>query len=527
MNVSATIANSTWLATSLPEYLRFRRDAAHPERTQRQILNACLRRNASTAFGTAHDFGGIRSWEEFAERVPVRTYDDFGAWIDRIAKGEDRVLTADRVRLFEPSSGSSGAAKWIPYTASLQAEYRRAVAVWATSLFMANPALIPGRAYWSLTPPGELEQAADSHVPLGFDVDTAYLGGASQRLLNLAMATPSALQHVRDNGAFWRVTALALLACIDLRLISAWHPSFILLLLRYLRDNWPALLAQLKTGMEVDGVSVRAAPRRSQALTAAGPDDMTAIWPHLALISCWGDGHAAATLPDLRREFPGIAIQAKGLLATEGVVTFPLNDTRPLAIRSHFFEFEDRQGAMRPAWDLCDGDEYDVVMTTGGGLYRYALRDRVVVRGYYRDTPCLEFVGKSDNVVDQCGEKLSEGFVAACLQDTFDELGIEAGFAMLAPDESGETPGYTLYIESVAVAPATLGDLLEENLCRGYHYALCRRLGQLRPLEVFTVRGSAFDAYAQTLVAKGMRLGDIKPTPLSRYPDWSSCFEAC
>lgn len=526
MKLSAAVANGAWFAASLPEYRRFRHDARRTEQTQRRILAACLKRNADTAFGREHGFSDMRSWEDFADGVPIRTYDDIGDWIDRIAQGEERVLTAERVRLFEPSSGSSGSAKWIPYTAGLQTEYRRAVAVWITSLFLADPRLIAGRAYWSLTPAGDLQQPADSSIPVGFDEDSAYLGGATQRLLNLVMATPPALRQVRDSEAFWRLTALALLACADLRLVSVWHPSFILLLLRYVRDNWSGLLAQLRVGTEIDGVAVPAAPQRSRSLATSGPGDTTEIWPHLALISCWGDGHAATSLPDLQREFPGVAVQPKGLLATEGVVTFPLGDHRPLAIRSHFFEFEDARGTLRPAWDLHDGDEYNVVLTTGGGLYRYALRDRVLVKGCYRGTPCLEFVGKCDNVVDCCGEKLSEGFVAACLRECLAELDIEARFAMLAPDASGEPPGYTLYIESATALPTALRDRLEEKLCQGFHYALCLRLGQLRPLQIFRIRGPAHEAYARALVAKGMRLGDIKPTPLSRYRDWSDCFEA-
>lgn len=526
MKVAAAIANGAWLAASLPEYLRFRRASATVEPTQRRLLKDCLARNANTVFGREHGFSDIRSWEEFAERVPVRAYDDFRHWIDRIAEGEHAVLTADRVRLFEPSSGSSGAVKWIPYTARLQAEYRRAVAAWVAALFLSRPQLMAGRAYWSLTPPADGVQAAESQVPIGFDEDSAYLGGVAQRLIKFAMATPPALRSIKRSEDFWRATALALLACDDLRLVSAWHPSFVLLLLRYVRDHWSALLEELATGASIDAVIIRALPRRSRALHELGPDEATSIWSRLALISCWGDGHAAASLRELQLQFPGVAVQPKGLLATEGVVTFPLGDRRPLAVRSHFFEFEDSQGAIRPAWDLHDGDEYQVVMTTGGGLYRYALGDCVVVKGYFGDTPCIEFVGKADHVVDHRGEKLSEGFVASCMNETFDELGVDARFAMLAPDLSSEPPGYTLYIESEHALPDAMRHELEQKLCHGYHYALCIRLGQLRPVRVQRVRAPAFDAYSQALVARGMRLGDIKPTALSRYTDWSDRFEA-
>jgi hypothetical protein len=493
MKGAAAIANGAWLAASLPEYRRFRRASADVETTQRSLLRNCLAQNADTVFGREHGFPGIRSWEEFAERVPVRAYDDFRPWIDRIADGEQAVLTAERVRLFEPSSGSSGAAKWIPYTAGLQAEYRRAVAVWVAALFLSRPQLMAGRAYWSLTPPADSVQAAESKVPVGFDEDSAYLGGVAQRLINYAMATPPAAGHGTDSESFWRNTAASLSTCRDLRIISAWHPSFVLLL----RDKVREYLG-----------------------TGDNP------WPRLGLISCWGDAQAAALLPELQAAFPGVTIQPKGLLATEGVVTFPLGKQKPLALRSHFFEFEDSQGVVRPAWDLREGDQYQVIMTTGGGLYRYALRDGVVVNGCYGDTPCLEFVGKADHVVDYRGEKLSEDFVASCMNEVFDELGIEAGFAMLAPDLTAEPLGYTLYIESAHAPPDALHRKLEEKLRRGYHYALCVRLGQLRPLRVMRVRAPAFDAYSQALVARGMRLGDVKPTPLSRYTDWSERFDA-
>jgi hypothetical protein len=349
-----------------------------------------------------------------------------------------------------------------------------------------------GRAYWSLTPPANQEQVTESQIPIGFDDDSAYLGGIAQRLARLSVAAPQGLRLVTDTEEFWRTTAEYLSTCRDLRIISAWHPSFVMLLRDKVREH-------------------------------LGSDDNP--WPHLGLISCWGDVQAAALLPDLQAAFPGVRIQPKGLLATEGVVTFPFGNRRPLAVRSHFFEFIDAGGAAQPAWDLHEGEEYQVVMTTGGGLYRYALRDRVVVDGYYRDTPSLEFIGKSDNVVDHRGEKLSEDFVLACINETLVELSVEAPFAMLAPNFAEDPPGYTLYIESATDLPATLRDTLEQKLQRGYHYALCRRLGQLRPADVCRVRGPAFEAYAEALTARGMRLGDIKPTPLSRYGDWSDRFD--
>ncbi|MDH3620555.1 MAG: GH3 auxin-responsive promoter family protein [Gammaproteobacteria bacterium] len=524
MKLDAAIANNIWLAASMPEFLRFNRAATRVEATQRQLLSRYLRNNSTTEFGRAHNFTGIRCWEEFVERVPVRNYDALAPWITKIAAGGDGVLTAEPVRLLEPSSGSSGAEKWIPYTSQLQTEFRRGVATWIAGLFLEMPALTTGRAYWSLTPPAQRERTDESSVPIGFDQDSAYLGGLTQRLIGRTLAAPEALRLESDMERFWRLTLLSLLRCRDLRLISAWHPTYILLLLRYMRDNWSSLLDDLATGLVTDTLRIRSDRSRCRELSRLGPDNAAAIWPELRLISCWADAHAAHFTPDLCAEFPGAHLQAKGLIATEAFVTLPLAASRPLAIRSHFLEFLDERGDIHPAWSLEEGSTYSVVVTTGGGLYRYALQDQVRVTGFYRDVASLRFLGKADNVADHFGEKLNEAFVAACLDHVFALFDLKPRFAMLALDSPDRLPAYALYLEQQSRPPPELSGALEEQLRRNPHYDLCIRLGQLHPVRTFLVRKNAYEVFARTLVACGAQLGNIKPTPLSRRSDWSKHF---
>jgi len=518
------IANNLWLAASLPEWMRFRQAATKVEATQRQLLTRYVRSNAATAFGKEHGFTQIRNWEDFAEKIPVRPYEEFEPWIGQIAGGAQNILTAEPVKLLEPSSGSSGAEKWIPYTNRLQAEFRRAVAAWISSVFLEMPALKAGRAYWSLTPPAQRDRTQESSVPIGFDEDSAYLGGLARRLVNLTLATPPQLRGVTDMDMFWRLTLLSLLKCRDLRLISVWHPSFILLLLRYLRDNWSSLLDDLASGLSTPIIRVTRDKPRSLELTRLGPDNASSVWPDLALISCWGDAHAANYLADLHAEFPGVHLQPKGIVATEAFITLPFEDHRPLAIRSHFFEFQDEHGNIHPAWSLEDKRTYTLIVTTGGGLYRYALRDQVEVTGFYANIPSLRFIGKADNISDHCGEKLNEAFVATCLEAVFARFELKPRFAMLALDNPKSSPGYSLYIESPVELPQQLATELEAQLRQSHHYDLCIRLGQLRPVSVTRIAGDAYQTYTSTLVQHGMRLGDIKPTPLSRRTDWSTCF---
>jgi hypothetical protein len=106
----------------------------------------------------------------------------------------------------------------------------------------------------------------------------------------------------------------------------------------------------------------------------------------------------------------------------------------------------------------------------------------------------------------------------------FTRFEIKPRFAMLALDNPDASPGYSLYVESADELPKQFAAVLEEQLRRSHHYDLCVRLGQLRPVRVNRVSENAYDVYTGALVNKGMRLGDIKPSPLNRNTDWSDYF---
>ena len=147
------------------------------------------------------------------------------------------------------------------------------------------------------------------------------------------------------------------------------------------------------------------------------PDLFPRIWNNLTLISCWGDGAAQYQLQQLQTRFPGIAVQKKGLLATEGVVSFPLEQAggSVIAYDAHFFEFIEQASAPpRLLWEIEPGKTYTVLLTTGGGLYRYNLQDKITVTDLFGDLPVVTFVGRT-NTADMVGEKLEEAQVQQAL----------------------------------------------------------------------------------------------------------------
>jgi hypothetical protein len=521
-------ANLAWAITNLPAYSAFTTALDHPRREQERILQRYVRTNADTVFGREHSFASIYSLDDYRRRVPVRNYDELSGYIDRIMCGESNVLAREPVRRLATSSGSTRAAKYIPYTASLQQEFNRAIGPWIFNLFRHEPDLMNGPAYWSISP-AITSPTHDSKIPGGFEQDSEYLGGARKRLVDSVMAVPGSLRECHSFITHRYLTLRFLLARRDLRLISVWHPSFLELLLSVADEHWQRLVDDTRAGTITSPGPIddsllaklkqhlRPNPSRAAELSRLDPRKWSGFWPDLRLISGWASAHARGPANSLRRHFPLVRFEPKGLIATEAMVTIPFADQWPLAIRSHVFEFIDEKGKTRFCDELSMGKEYSVVVTTAGGLYRYALGDRVRLDGFVGRTPSLQFVGRADQVVDRFGEKLNEGFVAHLLDELF--AGAANPFAMLAPD--GEC--YTLYLETTRLPRGDLAHDLDQRLRANPHYALCRDLGQLHRAKVFLITGNAHAIFLESQSIR-RRLGDIKPTILSAEDGWSARF---
>ncbi len=529
----AALANLAWLASHGGAAGRFRRQLGAPQATQERMLRELLHRNSGSAFGQQHGFAGIRTPAEFARNVPLTTYGDLEPWINRIMRGEKSVLTEDEVTHLVPTSGSSGARKLIPYTAQLARGFDAAIGPWIADLYSRHPAALLGPSYWSVSPTLQATETIQSAAPIGFEDDTSYLGGARRRLVAATMAAPPELRAVQEIETFFVLTLVCLLRRRDLRLISVWHPSFLLLLLDALPRHWESLLAILHHGRLPPGMTVPPAVEialrlsanatRAAELRSLGPERPDALWPRLAIISCWTDAHAALGAAALSQLFPRAVLQPKGLLATEAFVTLPFDCLHPVAIGSHYFEFIDAAGALQPVQALQQDQIYEVVVTTGGGLWRYRLGDRVRVTGFAARTPSLRFIGRAGEVSDLFGEKLSGEFVAGVLQSLGKPDQSAVRFAMLAPEVEGISGVYTLYWEGGA--PPAAGEL-DRLLCANPHYAWCRQLGQLRPARVFLIRTRAMAAYYRRVATPGQKLGELKPPALASTTGWAEYFTA-
>jgi hypothetical protein len=411
-------------------------------------------------------YGSPLTIDAFRENVPIVSYDDLVPWIDRIVAGESDVLFAGRPIAFERTSGSSGAAKLIPYSHEGLRDFQRSVAPWFADVLKTYA--ITGRVYFSISPATRAPESIGG-IPLGLP-DGAFLGDTGAAALAQMTGVPFDVASITDVDTWRTETLRHLIAARDLELISVWSPTF---LLRLLDDI----------------------------------DDPQRVWPRLKVVSCWTAGASKPFAEELAKRLPHAHLQPKGLLSTETVVTVPDDDGRPVLTTHGFFEFA-RHERTYLSHELRVGNVYEVIATTASGLYRYRTADLVRFDGLNPyGKPILEFVGRGELVSDLVGEKLTEPFVAACLEHV-------PGFRILVPEP--QTNGYALLAETGTAIDI---DDVEQRLCANPQYAYARRIGQLKPLRLAFIT-NLFDRFAQAQIERGVRLGDVKPAVLRNERDW-------
>ena len=86
----------------------------HPIASQKKVFKDLIKKGSKTAFGTDHDFGSIKSFADFFQRVPINDYEALRPYVDRMVAGEKNILWPGKPLYFAKTSGTTSGAKYIP-----------------------------------------------------------------------------------------------------------------------------------------------------------------------------------------------------------------------------------------------------------------------------------------------------------------------------------------------------------------------------------------------------------------------------
>ena len=83
---------------------------------QQQILQQLIKSAAKTEFGKEHGFEDIKTHADYVKQVPIRDYEAFKPYIEKVKEGKHNILWKGLPIYFAKTSGTTSGVKYIPIT---------------------------------------------------------------------------------------------------------------------------------------------------------------------------------------------------------------------------------------------------------------------------------------------------------------------------------------------------------------------------------------------------------------------------
>ncbi|WP_026880440.1 GH3 auxin-responsive promoter family protein [Hymenobacter norwichensis] len=372
----------------------------HPHEVQRRLHQSLLHTARHTEVGRQYGFADNISGREFAERVPVSSYEELYPLLERVLQGEADVLWPGRVQWFAKSSGTTNArSKFIPVTReSLHDGHYRA-----------------GR---------DMTALATMHYP-----EVQILAGKT-----LSLGGTHGPNPLRPHDAASRVGDVS---AVIMQNLPAWAeyvrtPPLELALL----DEWEEKIERIARHVLHADVRVLAGVPTwmivllRRVMELAGTDNILDVWPRLGLFLhgavAFGPYRALfrQLIPSAHMHYQEVYNASEGYLALQDEP----NSEDLLLLLDHgiYYEFlpADQWDVPAPravpleAVEL--GKRYAVVISTNAGLWRYKIGDTVRFTSLapYR----IRITGRTKHFLNAFGEEVvienAEAAVAAACQAT-------------------------------------------------------------------------------------------------------------
>ena len=422
----------------------------HAREVQEELLFEMIEANKDTPFGRDHNFADIKTVEDFKRTVPFTSYDDYAGYIYEVMeRGTRGVVTTEEIVHFNETSGTMGNPKGIPYTkrmAEILMGYSGAYTYYR-SYVGAGEGLAGGRM---LT----LIESHYNTLKSGISFGSLSCKAIADARPYLAATTTSPDEAVFTKpGTDTRyLHARFAIEERDIRDISSVFITGVLDLMRYVEDNWELLVRDIEQGtidasiqMPVDvraGLEARIKPNPERAaelraIFECGFDEpiTPAMWPNLLVIRSVAGGGFAPYTQRLRRFIGDDAhILYTGYSASEGAFSVPFELDDPSSVllpRSVYFEFvpvdDPDYDHTLGVEDLQEGHDYEVIITSRSGFYRYKMRDAIRCVGHKGTMPTMEFLLRLDQTVNMHGEKTTE----LVLRKVADKVAARAGLDLV------------------------------------------------------------------------------------------------
>ncbi|OAY33682.1 probable indole-3-acetic acid-amido synthetase GH3.1 [Manihot esculenta] len=526
---------------------------------QERNLAEILRRNSETEYLKRFQLQGATDRDNFKAKIPVVTYEDIQPEIQRIANGDrSAIFSAHPVSEFLTSSGTSaGERKLMP---TIQEELDRRQLLYSLLMPVMNlyvPGLDKGKGLYFLF------VKAETKTPGGLlarPVLTSYY--KSEHFKNRpydpynVYTSPNETILCADSfQSMYTQMLCGLIMREEVLRVGAVFASGLLRAIRFLQINWKQLVGDISSGTlnpKITDPSVRECmtkilkpnPELAEFITNQCSEEnwegiITRIWPNTKYLDVIVTGAMAQYIPTLEYYSAGLPMACTMYASSE--CYFGLN-LKPMSKPSEvsytimpnmaYFEFLPHEpSAPAPSRDcpprlvdLADvevGKEYELVITTYSGLYRYRVGDILRVTGFYNKAPQFRFVRRKNVLLSIDSDKTDE----AELQKGIENASIllrEFNTSVVEYTSYADTkriPGhYVIYWELLVKDPANSPTeevlnqcclAMEESLNSVYRQGRVAD-NSIGPLEIRVVKNGTFEELMDYAISRGASINQYK-----------------
>ncbi|CDP20124.1 unnamed protein product [Coffea canephora] len=530
---------------------------ADASQIQDELLQEVLTTNANTQYLKGF-LNGYSDKQLFKKAVPVVEYQDIEPFVDRIANGESsHLISAHPITELLLSSGTSGGKrKAIPTTAE---EPRRRAFYASLTATILNKHI----EFWN--------QGKQMNFRFIMPEMTT-LGGLA---VTNAVSSNFRRSRMQNRSNCWNndTSPDEVILCQDIKQsmycqllcglvqrdavvrIGTTYASGFLRVIKFLEEHWQELCSNIKTGhisdwiidpgcqKAVSSILSQQMPGLADSIeiecrSGSWGGIVKRLWPRTKCIEVVSTGTMTQYIPNLEFYCGGVPLVSMYYAASEGFfglnlkpLSDPYNVSYTLVPWMAYYDTlgdHDLKGELVDLVNVQIGQQYELVVTTFTGLYRYRVGDVLMVTDFRNNTPQFKVVQRRNVVLSIDLDKTTE---EGLLKAVSKAMQILEPLGCLLTDYSSYAdmscfPGhYVLFWELQMRENAGIAAVLErvqmEGCCNvveesldGMYKTLRRRSNVIDPLEIRVVKRGTFDGLMDLFLSEGASLNQYK-TPKS------------
>jgi jasmonic acid-amino synthetase len=525
------------------------------ERVQRETLKKILTENGGTEYLQKWGLNGKTDPESYTSCVPLVTHADLEPYIHRIADGDSSpILTGKPLTAITLSSGTTqGKPKFVPFNDELMAS---TLQIYLTSFAFRNREFpINGKALQFIYSSKQFKTKGG--ITAGTATTNVFRNSNFKKTMKSMQSSSCSPDDVIFGPDFHQSLYCHLLCGLifhdEVQLISSTFAHSLVHAFRTFEDVWEELVTDIRTGVLSSRVTALSVRNSMSKILKPNPELADTIFEKCSSLKNWyclipaifpniryvygimTGGSMELYVNKLRHYAGNVPLVCADYGASEGWIGANVNpklppETATFAVLPNigFFEFiplnesaEDHEKDKTEPKPLGltqvkVGKEYEIIITSLAGLYRYRLGDVVKVMGFHNKTPELQFVRRHNLVlainIDKNTEKdlqISVETAAKLLSDEKHEL---VDYTSMV-DFSTDPAHYVIFWE---VNGQPTEDILQQcSSCLDKSfvdagYVSSRKVNSIGPLELRVLKPGTFHKIIDHYVGQGSTLSQFK-----------------